>query len=164
MKLLHMLETTALLSLCAATAFGQSTEYKNMQIATDRKAQMFALQDLYWPLMNVKTGKSDDFAGAAAEAAAVPERLDTFVSLLVPGTARGEAPGARAKPEIWEQPEAVAAAVEELKARAVDLAAAATGGDPVAYGTAFDAFAEACTACHGLRPSSGGPFRFAVGE
>ena len=161
---LQMFGTAALLSLCALTAFGQSAEFKRMQIATDRKAEMFALQDLYWPLMDVKTGKSDDFAAAAAAASVVPERLDPFVSLLVPGTARGEAPGARAKPEVWEQPDAVAAAVDELKARAADLAAAASAGDSLAYGAAFDAFAEACKACHGLRPSSGGPFRFAHGE
>ena len=86
------------------------------------------------------------------------------MALLVPGTARGEAPGARAKPEIWERPEAFVAAVDGLKARAADLADAARTGDQVAYGTAFDAFAEACTACHGLRPSSGGPYRFAHGE
>jgi cytochrome c556 len=162
MKHLQAIGTVSLLSLFAVTAFGQSTEYERMQIALDRKAQMFALQDdIYWALMDVKTGKSDDFAGAAVMAAAVPEKLEIFVSLLVPGTARGEAPGARAKPEIWEEPEAFAALVDELKARAADLAAAASTGDSAAYGTAFDAFAEACTACHGLRPSSGGPYRFA---
>ena len=151
-------------SLSTGIAFGQSTEHERMQIATDRKAQMFALQDIYFTLMNVKTGRSDDFAGAAEAAAAVPERLDAFVSLLVPGTARGEAPGSRAKPEIWTEPEDVAAAVADLKTRAADLASAAHSGDGDAYNAAFDAYAQACTACHGLRPSSGGRFRFAKGE
>jgi len=164
MKIAARFGTAAMLSLYSVFAFGQSSEHERMQITADRKAQMFALQDLYWPLMNVMTGKSDDFAGAATAAAAVPARLDTFVSLLEPGTARDEAPGARAKPEIREQPDAVAAAVQELKARTAELSAAARVEDAVAYGVAFDAFAAACTACHGLRPSSGGRFRFATGE
>lgn len=165
MKDLRTFGTAALLSIFSVPAFGQSSEYERMQIALERKAQMFALQDeIYWFLMDVSAGKSDDYAGAAVAAALVPEKLDTFVSLLVPGTARGEAPGSRAKPEVWKQPEEFALALEGLKARAADLAVAASTGDAVAYGTAFDAFAEACTACHGLRPSSGGPYRFARDE
>jgi cytochrome c556 len=160
--------TTAVLCAMSAAmphyAYPQQSDYERAQIVTTRQQRMSDLQTAYWILLKVKDGKSDDYAGAADAARSMPAMIDVFLSLLVPGTARGEAAGSRAKPEIWTEADGVANAAQTFKDEAQALAAAADAGDPGAYAVAFERFTEACTGCHGFRPSSGGQFRFAVGE
>ena len=142
----------------------QSTEYQLAQIVTERKPFMFDLQTAYWVLFDLNKGKATDFDAGAEAADSMIGIMDRFTALLLPGTARGEAPGTRAKPEIWTDAEAFDAAVRNFKDSARTLSKAASAGDPEAFRSGFEAFTAACTGCHGLRPSSGGPFRFAHGE
>lgn len=86
---------------------------------------MFDLQTNYWTLLAVRNGESDDFAGAAAAARHMAEVIGDFVPLMVPGTARGEAPGSRAKPEVWSDADTLAATAAAFRESAGALAEAA---------------------------------------
>jgi cytochrome c556 len=154
---------TAILVLTQPLA-AQSTEYQLAQIVTERKPFMFDLQTAYWVLFDLNKGKTTDYGAAAEAADSMIGIMDSFTALLLPGTAHGEAPGTRAKPEIWSDTEAFDAAVQNFKTAVAALSKAASTGDPAVYRNEFEAFTAACTGCHGLRPSSGGPFRFAYGE
>ena len=145
-------------------ASAQSTEYQLGQIVTKRKLLMHDLQTNYWTLLAVKNGDSSDYQGAAEAASQMSATLNEFLALMEPGTALGEVPGSRAKPEVWTEAGKFAAVAEAFQNKAVQLANVAEGEDPVAFVTAFNDFAAACTGCHDLRPSSGGQFRFAKDE
>ncbi|WP_165354849.1 cytochrome c [Tropicimonas sp. IMCC6043] len=159
---------TAILSAMLATApqhgYPQSSEYERAQIVVARNLLMHDLQTAYFNLFKVKNKKSDDYQSAADTARSMPDIMDEFLLLLPPETAKGEAPGSRVKPEVWTDASAFATAAELLKAQALALAEIADSGDSEAYSVAFGLLTEACTGCHGLRPSSGGAFRFAVDE
>ncbi|MES0826563.1 cytochrome c [Ruegeria sp. SCP11] len=152
------------LVLIGQNANAQSTEYKLGQIVVERKPMMFEMQTAYLTLLSIRNGESSDYVAAAMAASLIEETVPNFVALMEPGTARGEAPGSRAKPEVWSQGEAFSEAAEWLQAKAAALADASASEDPVVYSKAFEEMSEACTACHGLRPSSGGLFRFAKDE
>lgn len=154
----------ALLSLIPQTASSQSTEYKLAQIVVARDDIMFDLQSAYWTLLAVKNRESEDFQGAAEAARHMAELMAEFAPLMEAGTARGQAPGSRAKPEVWSEATAFATAADDFRLQAVALADVAGTGNLAAYVDAFEAFTAACTACHGLRPSSGGPFRYPFEE
>lgn len=142
----------------------QSTEYELAQIVSERKLLMADLQTAYWVLFDVQSGKSTDFEAAADAAEDMPALIDRFVSLLPPGSARGEAPGTRAKPDIWSQAETFQGLVQNFKDNAIAMSQVASAGNPDEFRAGFEAFTAACTGCHGLRPSSGGLFRFGKGE
>jgi len=154
----------ALLGMNPQASLSQSTEYKLSQIVVARDKIMFDLQTSYWTLLDVKNGKSTDFQAAGDAARHMAEIMPDFVLLMEPGTARGQAPGSRAKPEVWSEPVAFTAAADEFRSQAVALAEVAETGNLEAYSDAFESLTAACTGCHGLRPSSGGAFRYAMGE
>lgn len=129
-----------------------------------RRPFEFNFQTDYWVLLAVQRGENTNYDEAAAAARRMEEAMSQFVPLLKPGTARGEAPGSRAKPDVWSRADDFSAAVDRFTATTTALAAASSTGDQATYAAAFDDLHEACTACHGFRPSSGGPFRFAMGE
>ena len=160
MKDALLLGLAALAALCAQPAAAQMTEYELTQVAAERRTLMFDIQDIYFVLFNLNRGKTDDFAAGAEAAGRVPEKIDAFASKLLPGTERGKAPGTRARPEIWTEPEAFAEAVAGLKAAAAVLGEAAASGDTETFKAHFDDLTDACAACHGFRPSSGGRFRY----
>lgn len=149
-------------SLIGQNAYSQSTEYQLGQIVLARQSMMFDLQTAYWTLLALKNGESTDYGAAATAARLVEETMPSFVELMEPGTAQGEAPGSRAKPEVWSQAGTFAAAARDLQSKAAALAAASATESPETYAAAFEDVNQACTACHGLRPSSDGPFRFAL--
>ena len=160
----RLLVTSIVLSIGGAGADGQSTEYELAQVVNKRDGLMFDLQDRYWVLFNIRNGKSEDFPAAATAAGEMPAILDQFLGLMVQGSERGKAPGSRAKPEVWSDPEGFAAAAGALREAALTVAEVAKGGSGDDFAPAFDVLSAACTGCHGLRPSSGGPFRFAFEE
>jgi cytochrome c556 len=151
-------------SLIGQSASSQSTEYELGQIVVSRQQMMFDLQTAYWKLLEIKNGKSNDYEAAAEAALLMAETMSQFVLQMKPGTVRGEAPGSRAKPEVWTQFPAFTAAADAFHTKAAAVAVAAATGSLEDYVAAFDEFSEACTACHGLRPSSGGLFRLAINE
>jgi cytochrome c556 len=125
---------------------------------------MLDLQSAYWVLLGVHNGKSSDFAGAAGAARSMSDIMERFRSLMQPGTARGEAPGSRARPEVWSEADAFEAAANDFQAMAVSFSDVAARGNKDEYDKEFEALTVACTSCHGLRPSSGGRFRYATNE
>jgi cytochrome c556 len=83
---------------------------------------------------------------------------------MEPGTAKGETPGARAKPEVWTEAGDFLLAAESLRDVAAALSQSAKTENLADYKVKFDALTEACVQCHDFTPSSGGRFRFAKGE
>ena len=141
-------------------ASGSSSEYELVQLVTQRRAHMFHMQSAYWPLLAIKNGDNTDLAAGAKAARTISDAISKFVTLLPAGTAKGEVPSSRAKPEIWSQPAEFRAAADALNTAAINLVDAAKAGDVAAFKARFDAFAQACGGCHGLKPSSGGRFRY----
>ncbi len=155
---------SALLTMTPHASISQTSEYELGQIVVKRQPLMFDLQTAYWTLLKVKNKESDDYQAVAEAARRMSATMAEFVLLMKPGTARGQAAGSRAKPEVWTEPEAFATAANDFRSQADALAEVAASGNPEAYAGAFDTFAAACTACHELRPSSGGRFRYAKNE
>lgn len=145
-------------------ASAQSTEYELTQIVNERRPLMFDLQTAYWVLLDVQNGKSTDFESAANAARSMSDIMEQFIPLMQPGTARGEAPGSEARPEVWSEADAFEAAAEGFRAQAISFSEVAALGDIDKYKKEFGAFTAACTSCHGLWPSSGGRFRYARDE
>jgi cytochrome c556 len=152
---------TGILALASAAAHSQSSEAERAGIVTARQMLMGDLLSAYWPVNDIQRGKSTDYAAAEAAARSVPGLVEAFLPLMVAGTAKGEAPGSRATPEVWSESGAFLEAAADLQAKALALADAAQAGDAGTYAPAFEAFAESCVGCHDFRPSSGGRFRFA---
>ncbi len=150
----------AILAMPPQAAISQTAEYKLGQIVVARDQIMHDLQSSYWTLLKVKNQESEDFQSAGDTARHMAEIMAEFVPLMEVGTAQGQAPGSRAKPEVWSEAEAFAAAANDFRSQAIALADVAETGNLEAYVDAFETFTAACTACHGLRPSSGGQFRY----
>ena len=143
-------------------AAAQSTDdYELVKLVGDRQGLMFDMQTAYLSLLSVKQGSNSDLASAADNARTISEKMGMFVELLLPDTAAGQVSNSRAKPEIWTEPEEFAAAVDALVSATTLLSKTALGGDIAAFNEQFDVVATACGGCHGLRPSSEGPFRTA---
>jgi cytochrome c556 len=145
------------------SAFDQST-YDLVKIVSERKRYMFEMQQAFWPLFNINNGRSTDLVAAADAARSIDEKFVRFLALLPEGTAGGEVPGSRARPEIWTEPSKFSAAVEGLHSATARLVVAASSGDIDTFKVEFEAFNGACFACHDFKPSSGGVFRFPFGE
>ena len=114
----------------------------------------------FGPLVAILKGESTDLAAAAAAAQTINANITAAVLLFQAGTAKGEVPGSRARPEIWTERaefEAAAAALIEASANLVD---AANSGDVDTFKAAFPALGQACGGCHEGNPSAGGRFRF----
>ena len=129
-------------------------------IVLKRRQLMHEALSAYWPLLDVSNGKSTDLLAAAAAARTVEQAISASVELFIEGTAMGEVPGSRAKPEVWSKAAEFEAAADELLLTVSNLEAAAEAGDLEAFKQDFDAFAAACVACHEFKPSGGGKFRF----
>lgn len=147
-------------SLAVLTASYTSAQYELVQIVAQRNALMKKMLSAYWPLLKIKNGESSDLASGAESARAIGEATGKIGALFPAGTAKGEVPQTRAKPDIWSKSEDFQAAVETLGDAAASLQAAAEAGDMAAFKSRFDAFTAACTGCHSFRPSGGGKFRF----
>lgn len=146
--------------LFALTASYAGTQYELVQIVAQRNALMKTMLAAYWPLLKIDNGESSDLAGGAASAKTIAEASGKIGALFPAGTAKGEVPQTRAKPDIWSQPEEFQSAIDTLRKAAASLQAAAEAGDTAAFKARFDAFTAACTGCHVFRPSGGGRFRF----
>lgn len=138
----------------------QTPGYERAPIVHARRVLMYELDDRYWILQDASKSSSGDLKDAEVAAREMIEIISEFVTLLVPQTARGEAPGSRAKPEVWTDAADFATSVENFRAEAGQLAEVASTGDAVKFSEALERFSFACTACHEFRPSSGGRFRF----
>ena len=155
----------SLLAIITAASFvsiasgNLGAQYELVKVVTERQLLMYDMQAAYWPLLEVKNGKSTDLAKAGEASQTINDAIEKFVQLLPPGTAQGDVPGSRAKPEIWTEPDAFSAAVTNLKTAASNLTKAAREGNLDAFNLQFDAMAQACIGCHNFKPSKGGKFR-----
>lgn len=140
------------------------SEYDLVKIVSERKRYMFEMQQAFWPLFNIKNDKSTDLAAAPEAARTIEDGFTGFLALLPEGTAGGEVPGSRARPEIWTDPTRFNAAVAGLQSAIPRLVEVAASGDIDDFKVEFEAFNNACFACHDFKPSGGGAFRFAFGE
>jgi len=84
-----------------------------------------------------------DIVAAAETVAELAKTLQP--DLFAPGSDVG---GSKIKPEIFKQPERVAALIDAVHAAVAQLVPAARSGDKAALGAAFGAAAQACAACH----------------
>ncbi|HEX9769819.1 MAG TPA: cytochrome c [Kiloniellales bacterium] len=141
------------------TAGTLSAQYELVKVVTDRQSLMFDMQAAYWVLLDVKNDNSTDLAAAADAAQTMNDTIDAFAELLLPGTAQGEVPGSRAKPEVWTEAAEFGLAAETFKAATAGLSDTAKSGDLDAFKVQFEVMAQACTGCHDFRPSRGGRFR-----
>jgi cytochrome c556 len=137
-----------------------SAQYELVKVIEDRQSLMFDMQTSYWPLLAIKRGTSSDLAAAAVAAQTMNHALGAFLEMLPPGTAKGEVPGSRARPEIWTESAEFNVAADALKAAATSLADIARSGDINAFKAQFAVVEKACIGCHDFKPSGGGRFRF----
>ena len=148
------------IAVTAQLSSAQSTDFRTSRIVAERQARMFDLQTAYWVLFDVANGKSSDYAAAAVAAGSMTGLMDQFLALLDPGTTKGEAPVSRARPEVWTDTDGLRSAAGAFTDRATTFAEAASSADPDRVAAEFGLLTAACTSCHGLRPSSDGPYRF----
>jgi cytochrome c556 len=127
----------------------------------ERQALMVSMMRSYWPLVAIEKGESTDLAAAAAAAQTMNDGMVKSMSLFPAGTAKGEVPGSRAKPEIWTQSTEFRAAADELISATANLVDAANSGDVDTFKAQFRLVDQACSGCHEFKPSAGGKFRFA---
>jgi cytochrome c556 len=149
------------LGILPIAAAQSANEYELVKLVENRKALMYDMQTAYLSLLSVKQGNNTDLASAADNARTISEKMGMFDEFLLPDTAAGQVSNSRARPEIWTEPEEFAAAVEALISATTLLSETALEGDIAAFNDQFDVVAAACGGCHGLLPSSGGPFRTA---
>jgi len=114
----------------------------------------------YRDFSQIARGESTNLAAVpdkARQASATVKRVGT---LFPAGTAQGEVPGTRSKPEIWSDSAGFQAAIATLAAETEQLAQVAAAGDLDAYKAQFAKVSQACGACHGGPARSGGKYRF----
>lgn len=132
------------------------------EIVQKRKDQMNLMEDAYWPLLDIKKGKSTDLAKGGAAAQMMKDALIKSLKFFPVGTAKGEVlgSGSRARPEVWSNSSEFEAAANMLILEIDNLVEVSNSGDVDSFVMQFKAVEQACLGCHGLWPSHGGKFRF----
>jgi cytochrome c556 len=137
------------------------SEYDLVKIVTERNVVMHSMLGSYWPLLAIYKGESSDLVAAAEAAQSIKEGMNASMSMFPSGTAKGEVPVSRAKPEIWSESADFKAAADELISASETLTDIAKSGEVEAFKIQFQRLEKACVGCHGFKPSSGGKFRSA---
>ena len=130
------------------------------EIIQKRKNQMNAMEDAYWPLLDIKKGKSTDLAKGGAAAKLMANAMVKALALFPLGTAKGEVLGSRARPEIWSNSSEFKAAANALISASSKLAEIAKSGDLELFKAQFQVVEQVCRGCHAFTPSPGGKFKF----
>ncbi len=132
------------------------------EIVQKRKNQMNAMEDAYWPLLDIKKGKSTDLAKGGAAAELMANAMVKALALFPLGTAKGEVlgSGSRARPEIWSNSSEFKAAADALISASSKLAEIAKSGDLELFKAQFQVVEQVCLGCHKFSPSHGGKFKF----
>jgi len=143
-------------------AKGLSAQTETRDMIIERRELMFAMLGSYWPLLNIANNKSTDLNKAGSAAKTISDAMKRSLQLFPTGTSRDEAEGtwSRAKPEIWSKYSEFEEAAKKLVVESEKLAAVAKEGNLDKFKEQFQLVEQACTACHGLKPTSGGKFRF----
>jgi cytochrome c556 len=132
------------------------------EIVQKRKNQMNAMEDAYWPLLDIKKGKSTDLAKGGESAKIMANAMVKALALFPLGTAKGEVlgSGSRARPEIWSNSSEFKAAADALISASLKLAEIAKSGDLELFKAQFQVVEQVCLGCHAFTPSHGGKFKF----
>ena len=132
------------------------------EIVQKRKNQMNAMEDAYWPLLDIKKGKSTDLAKGGESAKIMANAMVKALALFPFGTAKGEVlgSGSRARPEIWSNSSEFKAAADALISASSKLAEIAKSGDLELFKAQFQVVEQVCRGCHAFTPSQGGKFKF----
>ncbi len=132
------------------------------EIVQKRIDQMRLMEDAYWPLLDIKKGKSTDLAKGGAAAQMMKDALIKSLKFFPVGTAKGEVlgSGSRARPEIWSNSSEFKAAANALISASSKLAEIAKSGDLELFKAQFQVVEQVCLGCHAFTPSQGGKFKF----
>lgn len=149
---------TATLILCSTLTL--SAQDKLSVAVEERQQLMRSMGKAFGPIIPVIKGESEDLEAAALAARSLNSAIAKSVKLFLPGTAKSEVHGSRAKPEIWELNAEFHSAAEKLIEVSEVLAIAGDSGDIDAFRAAFEPMAQACGACHLGSSDKGGKFRF----
>lgn len=131
-----------------------------LEIYNERRQLMYDMQSALWPMFDINNEKSTDLDAVARSAGAMSAAMTKALTLFPVGTAKGDIPFTRAKPEIWSDAVGFETAAKALNEAAASMKAAADAGDIDAFKAQFGGLIEACTGCHDLKPSGGGRYRF----
>ena len=157
---------TALLGIALAGGLtlvvtdGLNAQSDPAAIVTERQDLMKGMGKSFGPLVAILKGDSTDLAAAAAAAQTMNDNITKAATLFPAGTAKGEATGSRAKPEIWTDTETFTAAATALIEASAALVVAANSGSLDTFKAAFPQVGESCGGCHAGKPKEGGKFRF----
>lgn len=147
-------------SAVAAALIATGYSSAQMDVVKERQDLMRVQGKSFGPLVAVLKGESSDLAAAAAAAQAMHDAAVKAATLFPAGTAKGEAEGSRAKPEVWSDSAEFKAASDKLAEETMKLVTAANSGDVDAFKAQFQMAAQACGGCHEGKGSAGGKFRF----
>ncbi len=125
-----------------------------------RQGLMKGMGRSFGPLVAVLKDESTDLTAAAVAEQTMNDNITAAVLLFPAGTARGEVPGTRARPDIWTERAEFEAAAAALMDASANLVEAANSGDVDTFKAAFPALSQACGGCHEGKRSAGGRFRF----
>ncbi|MDO8878458.1 MAG: cytochrome c [Pseudolabrys sp.] len=130
------------------------------QVAKERVDLMKGLWRGYYRDMSEAAKGVGDPKAVAVKATEAAAQMKKFGTLFPPGSGREAVPDTRAKPETWTQRADFNGAIDKLVTETVAFGEAAKAGNADAMKAAWPKVAEACGACHGGPPKSGGKFRF----
>lgn len=148
-----------LMSLPNLDAYADSHAMDPAETVKKRQELMKSMGKSFGPIIPVIKGESQDLEAAGAAAAAMNEAIVASLALYIEGTAVGEVPGSRAKPEVWTKSAEFKKAADELVAASAALAEAAKTGDVDQFKAAFQPLGAACGGCHEGKGNLGGKFR-----
>lgn len=126
----------------------------------DRQALMKSMLRSYFPLLDISKGKSTDLAKAAEAARKLNDDMIKSLTLFQEGTAVGQVPGSRAKPEVWSNSLEFETAAKALTSSISKLIELSESGDIEGFQAQFPLVEKACIGCHEFKPSGGGKFRY----
>lgn len=129
--------------------------------AVEKRIQLMrTMGKSFGPIITVAKGQSTDLAAAAAAAKTMQESMQISSTLFLEGTAKGDVPGSRSRPEVWTNAEEFKTASEKLIKASGDVAAAAQSGDLDKFKSLIQPLGAACGGCHLGKGGEGGKFRF----
>jgi cytochrome c556 len=137
-----------------------SAQTNTATVVKERQELMKAMGGTFGPIITFVKGENTDLVGATAAAQKMHDSMIKAVGLFPAGTAKGEAPESRSKPEVWSNAAEFKAAAGALIEASAKLAKAGNTGDADAFKAQVQAVGKACGSCHKGKKDDGGKFRF----
>jgi cytochrome c556 len=137
-----------------------SAQADTASIVNERQELMKSMGGTFGPIVTFVKGKNTDLVGATAAAQKMHDSIVKAIGLFPAGTAKGEVPESRAKPEVWSNAAEFKAAADALIEASANLAKAGNSGDADAFKAQLQPVGKACGSCHKGKKEDGGKFRF----